>query len=165
MEAVDQALADRGIPPGIVRADVALRPYHDTGGRDRIFILLIWDVSRTGGRVSVGLTWDDDTGWSYALLGSDTGQVLREAPVASLCRVFATPDDVAEGIVHQWRTPERKYGVGASPARTGYAAGRGQRGVLTRCLPVELGHQPKNSVCIHPLFKPHERPVRTELSE
>ncbi|MEU0250225.1 hypothetical protein ABZ192_39170 [Streptomyces sp. NPDC006235] len=30
VQAVDQALTDRGIPPGIVRADIALRAYHQT---------------------------------------------------------------------------------------------------------------------------------------
>ena len=64
-QAVDQALADRGIPPGIVRADIALRPYHRTDCRDRAYMLLAWDVSRTGARGGVQLRWDDETGWSY----------------------------------------------------------------------------------------------------
>jgi hypothetical protein len=69
--AVDQELNARGIPPGIVRADVALRPYYEKGRRDRIYMTLTWDVSRTGARGGARLSWDDETGWSYAQLGTD----------------------------------------------------------------------------------------------
>jgi hypothetical protein len=55
VKAVNQALADRGIPPGIVRADIDLRPYHEPDPHDRIHMPLIWDVSRTGARGGVRL--------------------------------------------------------------------------------------------------------------
>ncbi|NMI55688.1 MULTISPECIES: hypothetical protein [unclassified Streptomyces] len=38
--AVDQALVDRGVPPGIVRVDLGARP------DERMRIWLRWDVSR-----------------------------------------------------------------------------------------------------------------------
>jgi hypothetical protein len=112
--AVDQALTDRGVPPGIVRADVALRPYYEKDRRDTIYMILTWDVSRTGARGGARLSWDDETGWSYAQLGTDTHEVLFEATVDSLRRVFAAPGDVAgvaEGLVRHWRTPEGEYGA------------------------------------------------------
>ncbi|MGK5693283.1 hypothetical protein ACSNOJ_10330 [Streptomyces sp. URMC 128] len=40
--------------------------------------------------------------------------MLLEAPVTPLHRVFAAPDDVAdvaEGLVHHWRTPGGEYGA------------------------------------------------------
>jgi hypothetical protein len=112
VSAVDQALTDRGIPPGIVRVDSALRPYYETDRRDPIYALLVWDVSRTGARGGVRLSWDDETGWSYAKLGPDPQEVLVEAPVMALRRIFAAPDDVADiadGLVRRWRTPEGEY--------------------------------------------------------
>ncbi|WOT40577.1 DUF6292 family protein [Streptomyces coeruleorubidus] len=114
VQAVDQALTDRAIPPGIVRADVALRTYHQTDRQDTIYMTLIWDVSRTGARGGGRLTWDDDTGWSYAKLGPSTHDVLLEAPVTPLHRVFADPGDVAEvadGLVRHWRTSDGDYGT------------------------------------------------------
>jgi hypothetical protein len=51
---------------GIVRADVALRAYDQTDRHDTIYMTLTWDVSRTGARGGVRLTWDDETGWTYA---------------------------------------------------------------------------------------------------
>ncbi|MGV9503535.1 DUF6292 family protein [Streptomyces sp. NPDC003642] len=124
VQAVDEALAARDIQPGIVRADIALRPYRRTDGRDRAYMLLAWDVSRTGARGGVQLRWDDETGWSYAKLGLKTDDVLLEAPITSLHRVFASPHDVADiahGLVGSWRTPQGEYGAewhGASQART-----------------------------------------------
>ncbi|MEU5396072.1 hypothetical protein [Streptomyces tibetensis] len=112
--ALDQALTDRGIPPGIVRADVALRPHYEKDRRDTIYMILTWDVSRTGARGGARLSWDDETGWSYAQLGTDTHEVLFEATVDPLRRVFAAPGDVAgiaEGLVRNWRTPEGEYGA------------------------------------------------------
>ncbi|MFE6520861.1 DUF6292 family protein [Streptomyces sp. NPDC057794] len=124
VQAVDHALTDRGIPPGIVRADIALRPYHRTDCRDRAYMLLAWDVSRTGARGGVQLRWDDEAGWSYAKLGLRTDDVLLEALITALHRVFAAPDDVADvayGLVSSWRTPQGEYGAewdGAPQART-----------------------------------------------
>ncbi|MEH0549172.1 hypothetical protein QA802_40830 [Streptomyces sp. B21-105] len=46
-------------------------------------------------------------------LGTAAHEVLFEATVDSLRRVFAVPDDVAgitEGLVRHWRTPEGEYG-------------------------------------------------------
>jgi hypothetical protein len=120
VQAVDQALAGRGIPPGIVRADVALRPYHEPDRHESIYMHLIWDVSRTGARGGVRLSWDDDTGWSYAKLGTSTADVLLDAPVVPLHRIFATPHDiaaVAEQLVHHWRTPDGEYGAEWDRAR------------------------------------------------
>ncbi len=57
VQAVEQALTDRGLPPGIVRADVALRAYHQTDRQDEIYMTLIWDVGlfpRAGGRSGAG---------------------------------------------------------------------------------------------------------------
>ncbi|MGX5207105.1 hypothetical protein ACWKT3_41240 [Streptomyces violaceus] len=54
------------------------------------------------------LAWDDDTDWSYANFGTDTHDVLLQAPVTPLRRVFACPEDVADvadGLVRHWRTP------------------------------------------------------------
>jgi hypothetical protein len=124
VQAVDEALTARGIPPGIVRADIALRPYHRTDCRDRVYALLAWDVSRIGARGGVQLKWDDETGWSYAKLGLRTDDVLLDAPIAPLHRVFASPDDVADvahGLVNSWRTPRGEHGAewdGASQTRT-----------------------------------------------
>ncbi|MFF5523168.1 hypothetical protein [Streptomyces coeruleorubidus] len=45
--------------------------------------------------------------------------MLLEALVAPLHRVFADPDDVAdvaEGLVHHWRTPHGEYGREWDPA-------------------------------------------------
>jgi hypothetical protein len=63
IQAVDQALTDRGIPPGIARADVALRAYCQRDRHDTIHMTLAWDVSRTGARSGVRLTWEEETGW------------------------------------------------------------------------------------------------------
>ncbi|MFJ8719658.1 DUF6292 family protein [Streptomyces violaceus] len=114
VQAVDQALTGRGIPPGIVRADVALRADHQSDRHEKIYILLVWDVSRTGARGGVRLAWDDETGWSYAKLGLSTHDVLLEGPLTPLHRVFASPEDVAavaEGLVYRWRAPEGEYGA------------------------------------------------------
>ncbi|GGV90757.1 hypothetical protein GCM10010228_79810 [Streptomyces massasporeus] len=88
VSAVDQALTDRGIPPGIVRAGIALRPYYETDRRAAISGLLVWAVSSTGTRGGVRTSWDDETGWSYAKLGPHAQDVLLEAPVTSLRRVL-----------------------------------------------------------------------------
>ncbi|GGV90708.1 hypothetical protein GCM10010228_79640 [Streptomyces massasporeus] len=112
VRAVDQAPTDRGIPAGIVRADIALRPYYETDRRDTIYVLLVWDVSRTGAWGGLRLSWDDETGWSYAKLGPHAQDVLLEAPVTPLRRTFAAPDDVAgiaDGLVRHWRTPEGEH--------------------------------------------------------
>lgn len=114
VRALDQVLTDRGIPPGIVRADRTSRAYHQVDRRQTLYMTLIWDVSRTGARGGVRLHWDEETGWSYAKLGPSPNDVLLTAPVTPLHRVFASPDDVAhvaEGLVRHWRTPDGEYGA------------------------------------------------------
>lgn len=61
LQAVDQALTGRGIPPGAVCIDRAGRAHGDTMSME-----LSWDVSRTAGPGGVRFHWDEDTGWSYA---------------------------------------------------------------------------------------------------
>jgi hypothetical protein len=53
LQTIDHAPADRGIPPRIVRADVVLRSHHQPGRHEKIYMLLVWDVSRTGARGGV----------------------------------------------------------------------------------------------------------------
>jgi hypothetical protein len=73
---------------------------------------------RTGAWGGAWLSWDDETGWSYARLGTDTHEVLFEATVDSLRRVFAAPEDVAgiaEGLVRHWPPRGRvRGGVGTA---------------------------------------------------
>ncbi|MEU8852763.1 hypothetical protein AB0C70_42615 [Streptomyces sp. NPDC048564] len=62
-----------------------------------MYLVLVWDVSRTGGVGGLRFNWEEDSGWSYALH-----------------RVFAAPDDVAavaEHLVCNWRTPTGEYGA------------------------------------------------------
>jgi hypothetical protein len=63
LQAVDQALTNRGIPPGIVRADVVLRPYHEPDRHETIYMRLVREVSRTGALGGVRPAWDNETGW------------------------------------------------------------------------------------------------------
>ncbi|MER5753825.1 hypothetical protein [Streptomyces sp. NPDC002088] len=39
-------------------------PYGET-----MYMILVWEVSRTGGRGGLRLTWEEETGWAYAKLG------------------------------------------------------------------------------------------------
>jgi hypothetical protein len=127
LRAVDRTLADRGIPPGIVRADVALRPYHQPDRHEKIYPHLVWDVSRTRGRGGVRLAWDDETGWSYAKLGTSAHDVLLEATVTPLHRVLAGPDDVAAVAEGRCTT-----GVLPKVSTQGSGAGRPTRGPRSR---------------------------------
>ncbi|GGW76830.1 DUF6292 family protein [Streptomyces galilaeus] len=61
VQAVDRALSDRGIPPGIVRADRTGREHGET-----MYMVLVWDVSRTGVLGGVRLNWEEETGWRTA---------------------------------------------------------------------------------------------------
>ncbi|GHH68226.1 hypothetical protein GCM10018775_92670 [Streptomyces umbrinus] len=61
LQAVDQALTGRGIPPGAVCIDRAGRAHGDTMSMD-----LSWDVSRTAGPGGLRFHWDEDTGLAYA---------------------------------------------------------------------------------------------------
>ncbi|MEU2741109.1 hypothetical protein ABZ656_38715 [Streptomyces sp. NPDC007095] len=78
--ALDQALGDRGVPPGIVRLNLGGRP------DELMRIRLEWDVSRF-------------VGPGYSMPGG---------PVISLRRVYATPESVAaaaDSLVHTGRPP------------------------------------------------------------
>ncbi len=54
VQAVDEALGARGIPPDAIRADC-------TGHHDGLtmYMWLTWDVSRTGGRGGIRLHWKE----------------------------------------------------------------------------------------------------------
>jgi hypothetical protein len=77
-------------------------------------MLLAWDASRSGARGGVRLTWDAETGWFYAKLGSDTREVLLEAP-SRRCTASSPPRTTSptspKGLVHHWRTPDGEYGA------------------------------------------------------
>ncbi|MEU8868239.1 DUF6292 family protein [Streptomyces umbrinus] len=88
--AVDQALTGRGIPPGSVRVERAFHPHEVT-----MYLVLDWDVSRCAGLGGIRLSWQDDTGWSHALLRVN-GSALPRGPVTALHRLFAAPEAVAE---------------------------------------------------------------------
>ncbi|MGP4052964.1 DUF6292 family protein [Streptomyces sp. 2A115] len=109
VQAVDDALTARGIPPGTVRAD---RTYPQRG--DRMYIRLVWYISRTAGVGGLRFHWEEETGWAYAYLGAVPSIATPPRPLAALHRVFAAPDDVAqvaERLVRNWRTPTGEYGA------------------------------------------------------
>ncbi|WP_406350193.1 DUF6292 family protein [Streptomyces sp. NBC_01597] len=109
MQAVDEALTGRGIPPGTVRADCT----HPQRGRT-MYLVLVWDISRTAGVGGLRFNWEEETGWAYALLGVGPSIATPTRPLAALHRVFAAPDDVAqvaEDYVCTWRTPTGEYGA------------------------------------------------------
>ncbi|MEU9784719.1 hypothetical protein AB0H92_27780 [Streptomyces phaeochromogenes] len=111
LQAVDQALTGRGIPPGAVCLDRAGRAHGDT-----MFMDLVWDVSRTAGPGGVRLQWDEDTGWSYALVRLVCDSVLPRRPLVPLHRVLAVAE-MAESLVRSWRTPTGEYGAEWDQAR------------------------------------------------
>ncbi|MEU6071376.1 DUF6292 family protein [Streptomyces sp. NPDC047082] len=107
LEAVDDALTSRRIPPGTVRIECTGREYGE-----RMYLVLVWDVSRTAGSAGIRLHWDEDTGWAYAMLGANPRIKSPRQSVDSLRRVFATPDDVAEvagQLVHGRHAPVGDY--------------------------------------------------------
>ncbi|TPQ17610.1 DUF6292 family protein [Streptomyces sporangiiformans] len=91
--AVDQALNQRGIPPGTVRAGHTGREHGQT-----MYLALTWDVSRCAGPGGIRLTWQDDTGWAYTFLGP--GHARPRKPLAALHRTFADPNDIADVADH-----------------------------------------------------------------
>ncbi|MEU3342434.1 DUF6292 family protein [Streptomyces sp. NPDC006668] len=95
LQAVDDALTRRGIPPGSVRADRTYPP-----GGDTMYLVLVWDISRTTGPGGLRLRWEEDTGWSHALIGISPRIATEARPITALHRVFAAPDDVAEVAEH-----------------------------------------------------------------
>ncbi|MEU3342220.1 hypothetical protein ACWCQ1_48175 [Streptomyces sp. NPDC002144] len=109
LQAVDDALTRRGIPPGTVRADYRLPRFGD-----RLSIVLGRDTSRTADRTGgIRFDWDEDTGWAYSLHGLH----LRSGgsrPLTVLHCVYAAPEDVAavaEQFVCHGRLPAGEYGA------------------------------------------------------
>ncbi|MEU1259352.1 DUF6292 family protein [Streptomyces chartreusis] len=104
VKAVDDALAERGIPPGSVRASYS--------GRDQgltPYMWLTWDVSRTGGRGGIRLHWTERQGWYYALIGMSPQDVLLYAVLPTFRTFIPAPRDladVAEHLVHTMRVPD-----------------------------------------------------------
>ncbi|WP_369386253.1 hypothetical protein AB5J72_00455 [Streptomyces sp. CG1] len=74
-QAVDEALTGRGIPPGTVRAD---RTYPQHG--DTMYIVLVWDTSRTAGVGGLRFRWEEEKGWDYVLPGA--GPSIATPPTA-----------------------------------------------------------------------------------
>ncbi|MBZ3904398.1 DUF6292 family protein [Streptomyces griseiscabiei] len=72
--AVDQALTERGIPPGAVRVERTGREHGET-----MYLVLGWDISRTVRPAGIRLTWKEDSGWAYAFLGP-CQRILPAAP-------------------------------------------------------------------------------------
>ncbi|MGI5411089.1 DUF6292 family protein [Streptomyces chartreusis] len=109
LQAVAEALAGRGIRPGTVRAN---RTYTCHG--NTMYIVLLWDISRTVGTGGLRFNWEEDTGWSYARLGVGPSIATPTQPLTALHRVFATPDDVAqvaEHLVCNGPTPTGEFGA------------------------------------------------------
>jgi hypothetical protein len=109
LQAVDDALTLRGIPPGTVRADYCYPRFGD-----RLFIVLGWDASRTAARTGgIRFDWDEETGWAYSLHGLNLRSGVSR-PLTVLHRVYATPGDVAavaEQFVCHGRLPTGEYGA------------------------------------------------------
>ncbi|MFJ9714252.1 hypothetical protein [Streptomyces sp. NPDC101234] len=96
---------------------------HDQGGSadrtypqhgDTMYIVLVWDMSRTAGPGGLRFRWEEETGWSSALIGVSPEIATPSRPIAALHRVFAAPNDVAqiaEHLVHNRRTPTGEYGL------------------------------------------------------
>ncbi|WP_055712060.1 DUF6292 family protein [Streptomyces torulosus] len=122
--AVDQDLTERGIPPGSVRVERTGREHGET-----MYIVFGWDVSRTVRPGGIRLTWQEETGWSYAFLGR-LGRVSPCGPLRPLHRVFSLPEsigEVADMLVRSRHTPSGSYGAeweGADAVRAAIGAFR-----------------------------------------
>ncbi|MFM9633186.1 hypothetical protein [Streptomyces galilaeus] len=101
----------------------------DRTGREHgesMYMVLVWDVSRTGALGDVRLNWEEETGWAYGklglswqeadwapdMLGIQSRDAIVQEPLAALHRVFASPSDVADAaqhLVHHWRLPGGEY--------------------------------------------------------
>jgi hypothetical protein len=107
VRAVDEALTARGIPPGIVRADV-----HDRQWGLTTYMRLVWDASRTSGQGGIRLQWEERKGWYYALLGLDRHDVLLHTVLSPIETIYAAPEDladVAQELVRHRRLPETRH--------------------------------------------------------
>ncbi|MER7898961.1 DUF6292 family protein [Streptomyces sp. NPDC096046] len=85
VQAVDDALTARGLPPGAVRASHR--------GLERgltTYMTLAWDVSRTSGRGGIRLNWEERQGWYYALTGLNSYDVLLYTVVTATCALRST---------------------------------------------------------------------------
>jgi hypothetical protein len=107
VQAVDDALTARGIPPGTVRTG-----HHGLERGLTTYMTLAWDVSRTSGRGGIRLDREERQGWHYALTGLNAFDVLLytvvtalRTPIADLERVA----DVAEELVCFPRVPDVEY--------------------------------------------------------
>ncbi|MGI5413897.1 hypothetical protein ACQEV9_44740 [Streptomyces chartreusis] len=74
-----------------------------------MYMVLVWDISRTAG-TGLHFNWEEDTGWSDALLGVSPSIATPTQPLTALHRVFAAPDDVAEVAEHLVRNGRRPSG-------------------------------------------------------
>lgn len=120
VQAVDEALAGRGVPPGTVRADC-----HGLERGFSAYMRLTWDASRTSGRGGIRLHWEERTGWAYALLGLSPADVLFYSVLPTFRTIFPTPQavaDVAENLVHRRMAARRRV-----PHRVGRCAGGTRR--------------------------------------
>ncbi|MGK3943394.1 DUF6292 family protein [Streptomyces caeruleatus] len=108
VQAVDDALTARGIPPGIVRAN-----HHGLERGLTTYMTLAWDVSRTSGRGGgIRLDWEERQGWYYALTGLNSYDVLLYTVVTALHTPIAAPErvaDVAQELVRYRRVPDAEH--------------------------------------------------------
>jgi hypothetical protein len=107
VQAVDDALTARNIPPGIVRAS-----HHGLERGLTTCMTLAWDVSRTSGGGGIRLDWEERQGWYYALTGLDSYDVLLYTVVTALRTPMAAPErvaDVAEDLVRLRRVPDVEH--------------------------------------------------------
>jgi hypothetical protein len=107
VQAVDDALTARGIPPGTVRTG-----HHGLERGLTTCMTLAWDVSRSSGHGGIRLDREERQGWHYALTGLNAFDVLLytvvtalRTPIADLERVA----DVAEELVCFPRVPDVEY--------------------------------------------------------
>lgn len=108
VQAVDEVLTARGVPPGIVRADVRPRERGLT-----TYMRLGWDASRADGRGGIRLQWEERRGWFYTLLGlGGPHDVLLHTVLSPIETIYAVPHDVAgvakESVRHR-RLPETRH--------------------------------------------------------
>lgn len=134
VQAVDEALAAHGIPPGVVRADCTTR---DDGLTP--YMWLTWDVSCTGGHGGIRLHWKERQGWFYALIGLSPRDVYLYTVLTPFRTVFPPPQDVAdvaEQMVRFRRLPDVEHREEWDGAEEVRAAGRDFRRACFGLTPV-----------------------------